>query len=101
MITISEPSSSFIRALVPKSDYLGNLQQMDTKYWKYNYVTALQLAEKNGGQDWRSKNTLASVKLTLRHTGANNWLLWIVEYSSDSDKLTVTLDANSGKVVTQ
>jgi len=101
MITISQVSGNYIRALVPKTDYLGSPELINTSLWKYNYVTALQLAEQNGGLDWREKNTLSSLKLTLRHSGTNNWLLWIVEYTGVDSNLTVKLDANSGKVVTE
>lgn len=101
MITFSEVSGNYIRALVPKADYLGVVSEMNTKLWKYNYVTALQLAEKNGGLTWRESNELTDLKLTLRHAGANNWLEWIVEYHGASGNLTVKLDANSGKVVTE
>jgi hypothetical protein len=100
MITISAASGNFIRATIPKADYLGNLTAINTKLWKYNYVTALQLAEKNGGLDWRSKKTLSGIKLTLANSGTNI-LVWTVEYdSTDNSNLTVTLDANSGKVIT-
>lgn len=101
LITFSESSGNFIRALVPKEDYLGDPPVMNTALWKYNYVTALQLAEAAGGQTWRASNTLTGLKLTLKHSGANNWLMWIVEYQSDGGGFTVDLDANSGKVITQ
>lgn len=101
MITISQVSSNYIRALVPKTDYLGNLEPINTSLWKYSYVTALQLAEQNGGLSWREKNTLSNLKLTLRHSGVNDWLLWIAEYTGTNSNLTVKLDANSGKVVTE
>lgn len=101
MITISEVSKNYIRALIPKSDYLGDLPEINSKLWKYNFVTALQLAEKEGGLSWREKNTLNGITLTLRHTGANNWLLWIVEYKGENGNFTLKLDANSGKVVTE
>lgn len=102
VITFSSDGSSFVRALVPTADYMGTLTQMDTSLWKYNYVTALQLAEKNGGLDWRNNNKLDNITLTLKHTGANNWLIWSVVYQGNSNnKMTIQLDANSGKVVTE
>lgn len=101
MITIAQTSGNYLRALVPKDDYLGDLSAINTKLVKYNYVTALQLAEKAGGMSWRENNKLLSVKLTLRHSGANNWLLWIVQYASSERDFTVQLDANSGKVITE
>lgn len=98
-ITISQASNNYIRALIPKADYMGDLPSMNTKLWQYNYVTALKLAEKAGGQDWRGKNDLQSVKLTLAHGGSDNALLWKVEYTGASNNFIVNLDASTGAVV--
>lgn len=98
-ITFSQLTQNFIRARIPKEDYLGVLPAIDTVLWKFNYVTALQIAEKSGGKDWRETNGLNSVKLTLRHAGANNWLLWSVEYTAANQTFSKIIDANSGKVV--
>lgn len=101
MITIAATTQSYIRALVPKDDYAGNVTPFDTSHWKYNYVTALQLAEKAGGLDWRNSNTLVAVKLTLKQDDAkNNLLEWIVNYSgADNINKTIILDATSGKAI--
>jgi len=98
-ITLSQKTGSFIRAVIPKDDYLGVLKPMDTKLWKFNYVTALQIAEKNGGKEWREKNNAQSVTLTLMHQDTNNWLVWTVEYAAESNKFIVKIDSNSGKVL--
>lgn len=99
VITFSGKSNKYIRMLTPVEDFMGKITPMNTKAWKYNFVTALQLAEKNGGLAWREKQKLQGVKLTLKHTGAKKWLLWIVEYDGGTDKFKVQLDANSGRVV--
>ncbi len=99
MITIAATTQNYIRALVPKTDYAGDITPFDTSHWKYNYVTALQLAEKAGGLDWRNQNTLASVKLILKTADTNSLLTWTVLYSSASSSKTIILDATSGKVV--
>jgi hypothetical protein len=99
VITFSNSGSEYVRALIPVSDYMGTLTQMNTKAWRYNSVTALQLAEKNGGLTWRENQKLTGVKLTLKHAGKKNWLLWIVEYQGASENLTIQLDANSGRVI--
>ncbi|MEK9156144.1 MAG: hypothetical protein AAB360_02470 [Patescibacteria group bacterium] len=98
-ITFSQTSGNYIRALIPKEDYLGEIQPINTALWKFNYITALQLAEKNGGLVWREDNELVGVKLTLRHTPPKNWLLWTVEYAGKNGKLTKTIDANSGQII--
>jgi hypothetical protein len=98
-ITISQDSGNFLRSIIPKEDYLGDLVPINAKYWKFNYVTALQIAEKNGGLDWREKNNLSSLKLTLSHTAPNNWLTWTVDYSGVGISLTKVIDANSGKII--
>lgn len=98
-ITISQKTNSYVRAAIPKTDYVGAVSQINTNYWKFNYVTALQMAEKNGGLEWREKNSLKGVKLTLSHTPPKNWLTWRVEYQGESVNLTKTIDANSGEIV--
>jgi len=99
MITISETSQSFIRALIPKEDYAGNITAINTANWKYNFVTALQLAERNGGQSWRDSNTLTGVKMTLKNNGAGT-LIWLIDYSSGSSDFTITLNAIDGTIIT-
>lgn len=101
MITISATNQSYIRALIPKDDYAGAVTPFDVTAWKYNYVTALQLAEKAGGLDWREANTLTAVKLTLKNIGTGNQLAWSVEYSANEGTKTINLDATSGKEITQ
>lgn len=101
MITISATNQSYIRALIPKDDYAGAISPFDVTAWKYNYVTALQLAEKAGGLDWREANTLTAVKITLKNIGAGNQLAWSVEYSANEGTKTINLDATSGKEITQ
>lgn len=99
VISFSGKSNKYIRMLTPVKDFMGTLSPMNTKAWKYNFVTALQLAEKNGGLTWRENKKLQGVKLTLKHTGTKKWLLWVVEYEGEKDNFTVQLDANSGRVV--
>lgn len=100
VITFSQQTGNYLRSNIYKDDYLGNLQAIDTTLWKFNYVTALQIADKNGGSDWRANNTLKGVTLTLKHGLPNNWLLWTVEYTSTTGStLDIKIDANSGKIV--
>ena len=99
MITVAETSQSFIRASVPKDDYAGNLTAVSVSNWKYNFVTALQIAEKNGGQTWRDSNTLTGAKLTLKNNSAGT-LIWLIDYSSSNGDFTITLNASDGTVIT-
>ncbi len=98
-ITFSLETDNFLRARIPKEDYLGDLHVMDTKLWKFNYVTAFQITEKEGGKEWRSNNELKSITETLRHGEPNNWLTWTVEYQGINNVFSKKIDANSGKVV--
>lgn len=98
-ITFASNTGNFIRAIIPKDDYLDNPSVMDTKLWKFNYVTALQIAEKDGGKTWRESNELRGITITLKHGDPNNWLTWIVNYQGLNSSLTRKIDANSGKVV--
>jgi len=99
VITLDQLTQNYIRATIPKSDYMGEVTEIDTSLWKYNFVTALQLAESNGGKDWRENNTLDSAILTLKHTEPQNFLSWTIEYSATSSTFTRKFDATSGKLL--
>jgi len=102
VISFSQDTGNFIRSLIPSDDYLGRPKHIDTTLWKFNYVTALQLAEKNGGLTYRENNSdFSSVTLSLRHTGVKGWLIWSVVYKSESNSFSVQIDANSGDKVTE
>ncbi|OQA02685.1 MAG: hypothetical protein BWY68_00932 [bacterium ADurb.Bin400] len=101
IITFSQSNGNYIRALIPKGDYMGTLQPINTKLWKFNYVTALQIMEQNGGLSWREQHELQSVKLTLRHAPPKNWLTWQVEYKSKDTTFTRIIDANSGQIISE
>ncbi|PIS07524.1 hypothetical protein COT78_03075 [Candidatus Berkelbacteria bacterium CG10_big_fil_rev_8_21_14_0_10_43_13] len=100
MVTVAATTQNYIRALIPKDDYAGNISPFDTAGWKYNYVTALQLAEKAGGLDWRDSNTLSGISLTLKTSDTNSILTWTVQYTrQDGSSKIIILDATSGKVI--
>ena len=99
VITLSLETGNFIRSLIPKEDYMGNPAVLDNKLWKFNYVTALQIVEKDGGKTWRENNDLQSVTLILKHTDPNNYLTWSVTYQGENSSLFKKIDANSGKVL--
>lgn len=101
LITFNQQSNSFLRAKVPKDDYMGDLPAMNTALWKFNYVTAIQITEDDGGLAWRNTNGLSGVTLRLIHNGQNNWLVWEVEYKSGEAIFSKMIDANSGKVITE
>ena len=101
LITISNTSGSFLRALVPKEDYLGDLSAINRDFWKINYLAALQIAEKNGGLDFRNANEISDLKLTLKNGDPNGWLYWFVIYTAKSDVKQFQIDANSGSLVVQ
>lgn len=100
VITISQKNGNYIRSLIPKADYIGEVSPINKQYWKFNYVMALQIAEKGGGLDWRENNDCTGVNLTLRQAPPKNWLSWIVEYlgADGTVGLTKTIDANSGQI---
>jgi hypothetical protein len=104
--SISVRSKNYVRAIIPKEDYLGSsLQPIMSQYWKINYIEAFQIAEKNGGKEWREKqkNTNYQITATLTIGNPKNYLYWTVEYSNSdgSDKKTVQINAFNGEVVEQ
>lgn len=105
-ISISVRSKNYVRAIIPKEDYLGaNLVPVRTQYWKINYVEAFQIAEKNGGKEWREKqkDNNYQTTTTLVHGEPKGYLYWMIEYqlTDGSDKKTIQIDANSGEVINE
>lgn len=98
-INISQGTPNFIRAIIPIDDYFGKLTPINQKSWKLSYVDVIKIADKNGGQDWRSSNFLSQLKLTLKNAEPKGWLYWFVHYSSDSTNFDVQVDAFSGRVI--
>lgn len=98
-IAMSLDTGNYIRAIIPKDDYMGNPQVMDTNLWKFNYVTALQIAEKNGGKTWRENTDLQGITLIMKHTDPNNFLTWSITYQGLNSSFFIKIDANSGKVL--
>lgn len=77
-------SDKFVRALIPKDDYLGaDIKPLKIQFWKTNFAKAFQAAEAAGGAEWRQDKTLAAVTVNLL-VGApqDDWLWWTIEYTT-------------------
>lgn len=80
-LNVSQKTSKSIRAIVPKEDYLGTtLQPIPLKFWKMSYVEALQMAETNGGSNFRTQHPDSQVTVNLSVSQPKNFLWWSVEY---------------------
>ncbi|MCX6811273.1 MAG: hypothetical protein NT039_01070 [Candidatus Berkelbacteria bacterium] len=105
-ISISIRSKNYVRATIPKEDYLGsNLKPVMMQHWKINYVEAFQVAEKNGGKEWREKQKDKNYQITatLAVGDPKSYLYWTIEYQdyTGSDKKTIQINAYNGEVVAQ
>jgi len=99
--TISQKTKRFIRAAIPVEDYLGSgLLPIDRKYWKLNYVSALQVAEKDGGKNFRDKYLSWTIELNLKREEPKNWLCWNVDYKIEGgETLSVKINPYSGEIM--
>lgn len=100
-ISIAESTGKFIRAIIPKTDYLGTAPTpINVAFWKTNYLEAFQLAEANGGKDFRKNNTDVDVTLTLMNSEPKGWLWWVVDYKTPSgNSLKVRINPNDKSIV--
>ncbi len=99
--SIAQESDKFVRAIIPKEDYLGaDVVPVNTQYWQMNYVEALQLAETNGGSSFRSSHEGTRVTTFLSQRSPRGWLWWSVEYTAPSgDVFTLLVNPFRGEVV--
>lgn len=99
-VTFSQKSKKYIRAAIPKEDYLGELLPIDQKYWKINYLAAFQIAEKNGGKDFREKYPKWEINLNLKRDEPKNWLYFIVEYKTkEGDSVSFKINPMTSELV--
>ncbi|MCL5795818.1 MAG: hypothetical protein M1338_05700 [Patescibacteria group bacterium] len=98
---ISENSGNFVRAIVPKEDYLSEVKTpINNNYWKINYLDALLIAEDNGGKAFREKDPDSQISLNLYNSQPKGWLWWLVEYkNTNGESLKVRINANDQSVV--
>lgn len=98
---ISENSGNFVRAIVPKEDYLSDVKTaINNNYWKINYLQALLIAEDNGGQAFREQDPESQITLNLYNSQPKGWLWWLVEYKNNSgESLKIRINAGDQSVV--
>lgn len=101
-ITISAKNNKVVRALIPKEDYLGtNYGPIPQRFWKINFIEALQLAEINGGSDYRKGKANVEATATLAISEPKNYLWWAIEYrSSTGDPYKLLINPSTKEVVT-
>ena len=92
-----------MRSRIPKTDYRLNYQPIILKYWKLNWLSALQKAEQAGGKSFREKYSNEALQITaeLAHLCPKNYLCWRIKYLAlkSKDSKTVLVNANTGEVV--
>lgn len=101
VIAISNSDNKFVRSKTVKADYMGSVTAINRTYLKSSYVSAIQIAEQNGGKDYRQGNTLTSAKLTLKNSDPKGWLYWVVEYNTQTSQKQFQIDASTSAIVTQ
>ena len=92
----------FLRALVWQTDYLKpDLSIIRRKYLKLTLPEALELAEQNGGNSFRTTHPQCLITMNLYHGGRNNYLKWFIQYEDrvTADQLIKIIDAYSGELV--
>lgn len=99
--SLSESSGKTVRALVNKEDYLGtNVKPISINYWRTNYIEAFQIADNNGGKEFRQNNQNVTVSETLSVSEPKGWLWWLVEYKTPlGESFSVRINPNDQTIV--
>jgi hypothetical protein len=90
------------RFLMPVQDFELDFAVLEipTQYWNVNYAKALQLAEAQGGSNFRAQHKTFDVSVILARP-AGKYLSWFISYKAtdaSGAKLQIQVDANSGEV---
>ncbi|MDD3773858.1 MAG: hypothetical protein PHW50_01070 [Patescibacteria group bacterium] len=95
-------AGDFLRALIWQTDYIkANLPAINFEFFKVSFFKALQIAETNGGQSFRSEYPSANITLNLYKAAPNNYNYWFVQYEDTltPEKLIKQIDASTGEVI--
>jgi hypothetical protein len=102
VITIETANKSFIRSLIPKTDYLGTApQEILASFLQVNFIKALQTCDKGDGQDFRSQNpSNYQIELNLVRTTEES-LRWKCKYSTFDETKTkeIIVNAETGEII--
>lgn len=99
-LSVSDKTDKSVRAIIPKEDYLGTtLAAVPLQHWKMNYVEALQLAEVNGGSQFRAAHSDTQVTVNLAVGEPKGYLWWSVEYESTAASYKVLVNPSSKEVI--
>ncbi|HRY60006.1 MAG TPA: hypothetical protein P5096_01355 [Patescibacteria group bacterium] len=93
--------NSFQRILYFKEDYFlpKTVGNMPIKYWKVDYIEALQKADASGGKDIRVANSEYDINMVLSAEQGEN-LTWKVEYLvGGKQAYSISYDAYTGEVI--
>jgi len=90
------------RFLMPVQDFELDFSVLEipAEYWKTNYAKALELAEAQGGANFRSQHKTFDVSVILARP-AGKHLSWFITYKATDGsgaKLQVQVDANTAEV---
>ncbi len=102
-INVSQSTGNMLRAIIPTADFQGTLKPIDRSFWQSNYVEAIQFAEKNGGKEFRTANSIVDIEANLLRTTPKDFLYWVVTYHTKDPTLskTIKMDAKSKTLVTE
>ncbi len=102
VVTFEKDANTFIRALIPKSDFLGSdLKQILPLYWKTNFVSVLQKAEPEIGEKFRAEH-INDYKIELNLSRKSDEpLTWTCEYSTLDGSViqSIKISAESGEII--
>lgn len=101
-LNISGKTGKSVRAIIPKEDFLGTeLKPIPMQFWKINYVEALQLAEANGGADYRANHPGSTIVLSLAVGEPRQYLWWTVEYQAGDQSFKILVNPATKEVMNE
>jgi|GEM_PF-3874895 len=100
MNQVGQNGGQWNRLIYPIEDYfLGpNLEEIPLQYWKLSFLEAIAIAEKNGGQDFRTKNKNYNLKAILSNLPGKD-LTWRVSYKAEKDQRNFEISAATGDIL--
>lgn len=103
LVNVPRDGGGLKRFIMPKEDFSLDFQiePIPFQFWNVNYASAMGIAEKNGGKDFRIKHNNNFETALILAKPIANLLSWHITYDATDgtgDRFKISINANTGEI---
>ena len=103
LVNVPRDGGGLKRFIMPKEDFSLDFQiePIPFQFWNVNYASAMGIAEKNGGKDFRIEHNNNFETALILAKPIANLLSWHITYDATDgtgDRFKISINANTGEI---